>query len=69
MQLLPPARADKLPVAPSDGSETLERILGIGGVFFKARDPITLTEWYRQHLGIPVEMGQTYGTFTSAASG
>jgi predicted enzyme related to lactoylglutathione lyase len=31
------------------------RFTGIGGIFFKARDPKALVEWYRQHLGIPIE--------------
>jgi len=31
------------------------RVTGIGGVFFKAKDPGKLGEWYRDHLGIPVE--------------
>jgi predicted enzyme related to lactoylglutathione lyase len=47
----------------------MERVLGIGGVFFKARDPKALAAWYRDHLGVPVEPGQTYGAFTSAAAG
>src|SRR4029079_2962144 len=47
----------------------MEEVLGIGGVFFKARDPQALAAWYRQHLGVPVEPEQTYGTFTSAAAG
>ena len=28
---------------------------GIGGIFFKAKDPKALAEWYRRHLGIAVE--------------
>ena len=47
----------------------MEHILGIGGVFFKARDPKALAAWYREHLGVPVEPGQTYGALTSAAVG
>src|SRR5205807_4068671 len=47
----------------------MERVLGIGGVFFKARDPKALAAWYREHLGVPVEPEQTYGAFTSAAAG
>ena len=47
----------------------MERVLGIGGVFFKARDPKTIAAWYREHLGVPVEPEQTYGAFTSAAAG
>jgi predicted enzyme related to lactoylglutathione lyase len=33
----------------------LKRVTGIGGVFFKARDPKVLGEWYRTHLGLNVE--------------
>lgn len=31
------------------------RVHGIGGIFFKARDPAALMAWYRDHLGFPVE--------------
>jgi predicted enzyme related to lactoylglutathione lyase len=31
-----------------------ERVSGIGGVFFKARDPTSLAAWYRQALGIDI---------------
>jgi predicted enzyme related to lactoylglutathione lyase len=31
------------------------RVTGIGGVFFKARDPEALREWYRRHLGLKLE--------------
>src|SRR2546430_14886110 len=47
----------------------MEQVLGIGGVFFKARDPKALAAWYREHLGVPVEPQQTYGAFASAAAG
>ena len=30
----------------------MERVSGIGGFFFRARDPGTLKVWYRNHLGI-----------------
>lgn len=33
----------------------MKRVTGIGGIFFKARDPKILAEWYRVHLGLPVE--------------
>jgi predicted enzyme related to lactoylglutathione lyase len=33
----------------------MKRVTGIGGVFFKAGDPDSLREWYRVHLGIPIE--------------
>lgn len=33
----------------------MKRVTGLGGVFFKARDPKALGEWYRVHLGLNVE--------------
>jgi hypothetical protein len=33
------------------------RVTGIGGVFFKARNPARLGDWYRTHLGIDVQEG------------
>ena len=33
----------------------MERVQGIGGIFFKAKDPKALARWYGEHLGIPVE--------------
>ena len=47
----------------------MEKVLGIGGVFLKARDPQVLAGWYREHLGIAVEPGQTHGVMISAAAG
>jgi predicted enzyme related to lactoylglutathione lyase len=29
-----------------------ERVLGIGGVFFRSENPDELARWYEQHLGI-----------------
>jgi predicted enzyme related to lactoylglutathione lyase len=46
----------------------MEHVLGIGGVFFKARDPQALAAWYREHLGVPVESGQTYATLKSSGA-
>jgi predicted enzyme related to lactoylglutathione lyase len=33
----------------------MQRVLGIGGVFFKASDPKALGAWYAKHLGVPVD--------------
>jgi predicted enzyme related to lactoylglutathione lyase len=30
----------------------MERVTGIGGLFFRARDPAALAQWYRDHLGV-----------------
>jgi len=32
----------------------MQRVTGIGGIFFKARDPAALAAWYRGHLGLDV---------------
>jgi predicted enzyme related to lactoylglutathione lyase len=33
----------------------MERVTGIGGIFFKAKDPVALRSWYQDHLGIDVQ--------------
>ena len=33
----------------------MARVTGIGGVFFKARDPEALKKWYVDHLGVKIE--------------
>lgn len=33
----------------------MQRVTGIGGIFFKARDPGALHAWYKEHLGIDVQ--------------
>ena len=33
----------------------MQRVTGIGGIFFKARDPVSLRSWYQKHLGIDVQ--------------
>ena len=30
----------------------MERVTGIGGLFFRADDPKALARWYQQHLGV-----------------
>ena len=35
----------------------MEKVTGIGGIFFKARDPERMSAWYREHLGICSEDG------------
>jgi len=33
----------------------MNRVTGIGGIFFKAKDPKALQAWYKRHLGIDVQ--------------
>lgn len=32
----------------------MRRVTGIGGIFFKSKDPKALGAWYRDHLGLEV---------------
>jgi hypothetical protein len=45
-QILP----DPLPIVGN-----MKRVTGIGGIFFKAKDPVGLQAWYKAHLGIDVQ--------------
>ena len=38
----------------------MEKVTGIGGVFFRARDPEALAAWYHDHLGIDTEEGKPW---------
>ncbi len=33
----------------------MKRVTGIGGIFFRAKDPVALRAWYQAHLGIDVQ--------------
>src|SRR5712692_3501644 len=32
-----------------------KRVVGVGGIFFRARKPKELSAWYRKHLGIKTQ--------------
>jgi predicted enzyme related to lactoylglutathione lyase len=38
-------------------ADSRQRVTGIGGVFFRAKDPEALVRWYQEHLGVPVSDG------------
>lgn len=33
----------------------MKRVTGIGGIFFKSKDPVALRSWYQDHLGVDVQ--------------
>jgi predicted enzyme related to lactoylglutathione lyase len=33
----------------------MQKVRGIGGIFFKAKDPKALSAWYRDKLGVPLD--------------
>jgi len=54
--LIQPALAQSKPVEKQPApSATVRRVTGIGGIFFKSKNPKALAEWYREHLGMNVE--------------
>ena len=38
-------------ISNSKGEQVLKKATGIGGIFFKCKDPKKIREWYQKHLG------------------
>jgi len=48
-------------VKHSNDNQTMKRVTGIGGVFFKCKDPGKMREWYKTHLGLKTDQyGATF---------
>src|SRR6267154_270205 len=47
--------AAQRPTSLSPRGSVMNRVTGIGGVFFKSKNPKTLGAWYKTHLGIDVQ--------------
>jgi predicted enzyme related to lactoylglutathione lyase len=37
---------------PANQPQKMKKVTGIGGIFFKCKDPKKVTEWYQKHLGL-----------------
>ena len=48
--------AGALLAAPA-GSMAMEKVNGVGGVFFRSKDPKALAKWYHDHLGVDAGNG------------
>lgn len=47
----------------------MKKVTGIGGVFFKSKDPKKMTEWYQKHLGLNTNpYGATFEWYEGADS-
>jgi len=47
----------------------VKRVTGIGGIFFKCKDPKKMTAWYQQHLGLNTNpYGATFDWYEGADS-
>jgi predicted enzyme related to lactoylglutathione lyase len=53
----PPRESGRAVSKPDEPQK--ERVTGVGGVFFKARNPKQLAAWYDEHLGIQTRNGYT----------
>ena len=62
----PPAQAA---VKQESGGTKMERVAGIGGLFFRAHDPKALGAWYQQHLGIALTPTSEGGTVWQQEAG
>lgn len=47
----------------------MAKVLGVGGVFFKSRDPVSLNAWYERWLGMPVSASGTLFTPSTMPAG
>src|SRR5215472_2544855 len=63
---VPHARAD---ARDESGGTKMEKVAGIGGLFFRAHDPKALGNWYQQHLGIALEPTSEGGTVWQQEAG
>lgn len=43
----------------NSNKDEMKKVTGIGGIFFKCKDPIKMKEWYKTHLGLDTDQ---YGT-------
>ena len=51
------------------GGTKMERVAGIGGLFFRAHDPKALGNWYQQHLGIALTPSSEGGSVWQQEAG
>lgn len=50
-------------------SEPMKRVTGIGGIFFKCKNPKLVREWYQKHLGLNTnEYGAVFEWYQGADS-
>ncbi len=50
-----------LTIIPNKNNTAMKKVTGIGGIFFKCKDPKKMKEWYNTHLGLNAsEYGATF---------
>lgn len=52
-----------------NNNKNMKRVTGVGGIFFKCKDPKKMTEWYEKHLGLTANpYGATFEWYESPDS-
>src|SRR6516225_4102035 len=64
-----PAPPAKVAAKHESGATEMEKVAGIGGLFFRAHDPKALANWYLQHLGIALTPTSEGGTVWQQEAG
>jgi predicted enzyme related to lactoylglutathione lyase len=64
-----PAEPAKTAAKHESGGTEMEKVAGIGGLFFRAHDPKALGNWYQQHLGIALTPTSEGGTVWQQEAG
>ncbi|HKR85761.1 MAG TPA: VOC family protein [Terriglobales bacterium] len=68
-QAASPASPAKATAKHESGGTEMEKVAGIGGLFFRAHDPKALGNWYQQHLGIALTPTSEGGTVWQQEAG
>lgn len=56
-------------VTETNKEQNMKRVTGIGGVFFKCKDPQKMSAWYKSHLGLNTnEYGAVFEWYQGADS-
>lgn len=64
-----PAALAKAATKNESGGTQMEKVAGIGGLFFRAHDPKALGNWYLEHLGIALTPTSEGGTVWQQEAG
>lgn len=61
--------AFKSAITKQTNQSKMTKVTGIGGIFFKCKDPKKMTEWYAKHLGLETNpYGATFEWYEGADS-
>ncbi len=59
----------KTAITKQNKATTMKKVTGIGGIFFKCKDPNKMREWYKTHLGFDTNAyGATFEWYEGADS-